>query len=298
MTTRAWYKSLDPKVRGALNLHHALEKRDDQLEFFLLLSSMTGSLGTATEANYCSANAFLDAFAGHRRSMGLKATAVGLGIISEVGYLHEHPEIEKLLLRKGIQPINEQELLQICDIALSEKGKESHFLTGLETEGMMNLRRQGFEALSHVLDDPRADIIGNALYEEYESVMTHDVQQKIATKESLLELSVQSYLKPNGTLCERPNDGALLKAIQSIVATKFCDLLLLSPEQLSVHTPLGTFGMDSMLASESRHFFFHTFAVDVPFLMLLAAATTVESLSETIALRMWTLENEKKDVTK
>ena len=55
----------------------------------------------------------------YRRSLGLPAVSVGLGMISEVGYLHENPEIEALLLRKGIQPIPESEFLTVIDVALS-----------------------------------------------------------------------------------------------------------------------------------------------------------------------------------
>lgn len=294
MTSQAWHKSLDPKVKGALNLHQALQGRDSQLDFFLLLSSMSGSLGTATEANYCSANAFLDAFAKYRRSIGLPAIAVGLGIISEVGYLHEHPEIEKLLLRKGIQPINELETLQICDLALSTPAfsnwpgrdhfAEGHLLTGLETQGMVKIRKQGFEALSHVLDDPRADILANALFDEYDKA----TQSKATEKEnSDSQLSSIGFLNPDGSIATCPTDPALLSAIEIIVAQKISDLLLLSAE-LNSYTPLGTFGMDSMLAADSRHFIFHTFHVDIPFLMLLAPSTTVASLAQTIASQLHT----------
>ncbi|RYP03312.1 hypothetical protein DL765_010539 [Monosporascus sp. GIB2] len=40
-------------------------------------------------------------------------------MISEVVYLHENTEIEALLLRKGIQAIDSDELLQIVDLTLS-----------------------------------------------------------------------------------------------------------------------------------------------------------------------------------
>jgi hypothetical protein len=294
MTSQAWHKSLDPKVKGALNLHKAIHGKDTQLDFFLMLSSMSGSLGTATEANYCSANSFLDSFARYRRSTGLPATAVGLGIISEVGYLHEHPEIEKLMLRKGIQSINEQELLQICDLALSSQEDndwpgcdhfaEGHFLTGLESQGMVKIKKQGFEASSHVLDDPRAEILANALFDEYEKATKSELTEKENSSDQLS--SFMAFLRPSDGSSANPTDPGLLSAIQSILAQKICTLLLLSPEQLTPHMPLGTFGMDSMLAADSRHFIFHTFHVDVPFLMLLAPSTSVASLAEIIALQL------------
>ncbi|KAK3174425.1 hypothetical protein OEA41_001671 [Lepraria neglecta] len=79
---------------------------------------ISGSVGTATESNCCATNAFLDAFARDRHSLGKPATSIGFGIISKIGYLHENPDIEALLLRKGIQPLNEEDFLQILDLSL------------------------------------------------------------------------------------------------------------------------------------------------------------------------------------
>lgn len=76
-----------------------------------MTSSVSDSVGTATEGNYCAANYFLDIFARFLRSKGLLGISLALGMISEVGYLHKSLEIEALLLRKGIQAINEDELL-------------------------------------------------------------------------------------------------------------------------------------------------------------------------------------------
>ncbi len=57
-------------LAGAWNLHRALEEHghDEGLDFFLLTSSVSGSVGTATESNHYAANAFLDAFARWRRT--------------------------------------------------------------------------------------------------------------------------------------------------------------------------------------------------------------------------------------
>lgn len=141
MSNNAWHIGIQPKWQGTLNLHHALQTTKDSLEFFLMMSSVSGTIGTATESNYCAANSFLDAFAYYLRLQGQPAISIGLGMISEVGYLHENPEIEALLMRRGIQPLNEAEFLQVVDLALTEnknsdqaqiKPWSSHILTGLE----------------------------------------------------------------------------------------------------------------------------------------------------------------------
>jgi len=95
MPHAAWHTGIQPKWRGTWNIHEALQGIDDQLEFFLMTSSVSGSVSTATESNYCSANDFLDAFARHRRSLGKPVTSIGFGMISEVGYLHETPRSKR-----------------------------------------------------------------------------------------------------------------------------------------------------------------------------------------------------------
>ena len=55
---------LAPKVRGTYNLDQA--SREVELDFFVLFSSIAGALGNVGQADYASANGFMDQFAGYR----------------------------------------------------------------------------------------------------------------------------------------------------------------------------------------------------------------------------------------
>ncbi|MFO1432611.1 MAG: alpha/beta fold hydrolase [Candidatus Competibacteraceae bacterium] len=74
---------LAPKVEGAWHLHTLT--RELALDFFILFSSAASLLGSAGQANHAAANAFLDALAHYRRSVGLPALAINWSAWSEVG---------------------------------------------------------------------------------------------------------------------------------------------------------------------------------------------------------------------
>lgn len=274
MSNEYWHTGIDPKVVGTWNLHNAIKGRDSELEFFLMTSSISGTVGTATESNYCSANNFLDHFARFRRASGLPATSIGLGMISEVGYLHENPEIEALLLRKGIQAISEDELLQIVDVSLSsttiiphshDELAHAHVLTGLEPFGLRELRKKGFDGTNPALDDPRAAILAGALYGQDDVAFQNQDGNLPAEVVELLE-----------------KGSSMPEAVLSHITKRFGNLILMPAAQVDVAKPLAGYGMDSMIAAEFRTWFFQAFKVDIPFLTLLSKTSTVQSLSDTV----------------
>ncbi|RYP33985.1 hypothetical protein DL767_004506 [Monosporascus sp. MG133] len=289
MENSQWHTGIDPKVQGTWNIHNALQGRDSELDFFLMTSSISGSVGTATEANYCAGNYFLDVFARYRRSLGLPAISVGLGMISEVGYLHENPEIEALLLRKGIQPIPESEFLTVIDISLSsssssesgfprtrgwyDAGAGAHILTGLEPTELVKIRKRGFEGSYPGLGDPRSAVLSRALH-------THTHNTRAATqKRGVVGGGSDGNPLPTEVADDLEAGTPLADAVRAHVSRRFGSLVLLPPERVDARRPLDAYGMDSMVGAEFRSWFYRSFGVDVPFLELLSRSTTLESLA-------------------
>ena len=77
-------KVLNPKVLGTVVLNHVL--KDIDLDFFLMCSSVSSIMSAFGQAGYCSANAFLDAFADYNTTMnGIWTTAVNWGRWKKTG---------------------------------------------------------------------------------------------------------------------------------------------------------------------------------------------------------------------
>lgn len=74
---------LDPKVRGAWNLHSAAVDRP--LDFFVMFSSTSAVLGSPGQGNHAAANACLDALAQFRRAQGLPALSINWGPWADIG---------------------------------------------------------------------------------------------------------------------------------------------------------------------------------------------------------------------
>jgi len=105
---------LSPKIMGIRNLHEC--SKELNLEFFVAYSSATSVLGTAGQANYAMANAYMDAFIENRKSEGLSGTSINwgpwnLGMASKLGPIFE---------KQGIQLMESGRAMETFDSLLNQ----------------------------------------------------------------------------------------------------------------------------------------------------------------------------------
>ena len=84
MSYHEWGSALRPKIQGSWNLHALLPKK---MDFFVLLSSVSGIIGQRGQANYAAGNTYIDALAYHRIFHGEKAVSLDLGAMVSDRYL-------------------------------------------------------------------------------------------------------------------------------------------------------------------------------------------------------------------
>ncbi|CBF80211.1 hypothetical protein AN7838.2 [Aspergillus nidulans FGSC A4] len=81
MDSAKWEAAAAPKIRGSWNLHKFLG--NENLDFFVLLSSVSGIIGNSAQANYSAGNTFEDALAAYRCRLGLPAVSLNLGLVTD-----------------------------------------------------------------------------------------------------------------------------------------------------------------------------------------------------------------------
>lgn len=109
MSTEMMLRALKPKIDGSNNLDQAFY--NDDLDFFVLFSSISRVIGTAGQSNYVAANGFMNGLAQQRRRRGLAASALDIGLILGIGVAEVAGQhVVDSLQKYGITPLSESDL--------------------------------------------------------------------------------------------------------------------------------------------------------------------------------------------
>ncbi|KAJ5887882.1 type I iterative PKS [Penicillium taxi] len=137
MTHEEWTAALKPKVQGTWNLHYNFQSTP--LDFFVLVSSVTGVMGFGSQTNYAAANTFLDSFVKYRHSHKLPASVLDLGFMGDIGYAAEKsPQALKVFNTLDGQILEERHLLQALEISIFSQFSHpsSQLIVGMGTRSL------------------------------------------------------------------------------------------------------------------------------------------------------------------
>jgi NADPH:quinone reductase-like Zn-dependent oxidoreductase/acyl carrier protein len=227
---------LRPKIDGAWNLHRATEK--DDLELFVLFSSLTAVTGSPGQANYAAANAALDGFARWRRSRGLAAVSINWGPWGEAGMAAQEGREERLLAR-GIRSISIDAGLQALATVLRANPVEQCVVD-------LDLQR-----LSSFIPST-----GTGLYS---GLLSRRGEQPGDTAVATTGPDVIRGAPP----AERP---ALMLLLVRELAAKVMGLS--DPGRIESDRPLQEQGFDSLMSVDLRNMIARTFSVELPVSLL------------------------------
>lgn len=257
MTVDEYHATISSKVQGTWNLHHAVQHLNLSLDFFTMLSSISGVVGQKGQANYAAANVFMDAFAVYRQSMGLPANSTNLGVIEDVGYVAEQGGMLQHFDTGLWTGINEKTLRGILEYSVWQqqlqpinKASSSQLITGIAVplpEGADIARDARFATL----------FIGNNTATGNQGSV-NDGNKDIQA----FFLLVKSGADPT----------TLLNACVDVVNKRFTKMLRLS-DPMEPAKSLAVYGLDSLSAVEFRNWLRSELSADLSTLEITGASS-------------------------
>uniref|UniRef100_A0A0B7KJD8 Uncharacterized protein n=1 Tax=Bionectria ochroleuca TaxID=29856 RepID=A0A0B7KJD8_BIOOC len=271
-----WQAVASTKMVGTLNLHEIFSK-PGQLDFFVVTSSVTATLGSSGQANYGAANRFLDHLCHHRQARGLPGVSLILPAIFGIGYLLAFPEIAKSIRSKGMYGIWKQEMLEAFEVAMTPHDLISdvyHIVVGVQP------RRYG----------PAIKAASGDISLEGEMRLSWTLQAikgQTGDTGSTQTEGATSGVSPLVAIQRAATIEEAAETVTDILARRLARLMMMELE--SIHTTgksVASHGLDSMIGAEFRNWIFREFKVDVPFQQLLAGSLTVSELARTLSERV------------
>ncbi|KAI2959036.1 hypothetical protein CBS147322_1358 [Aspergillus niger] len=256
MTFPDWEAVLRPKVAAAWNLHYALLHQP--LDFFVMLSSVSGIVGSRGQAAYAAGNCFLDALARYRRQKGLSAVSIDLTAVGDIGVFSEAADKKKAEVLRNLAMSNtmrEVEVLALIELAMKGQQVPEQCITGVHWPSSA--------ATPYYASDARfTHLVETAKQEEGADATAHAG----ATK----SLSITQQVRRAANLQEALDVTAVG------LRDKLGDILMLPREVVEAHTqstPIASFGLDSLNAIELRNWIGKELKGHLQVLELLSAGT-------------------------
>lgn len=237
------------RVQGAWNLHNSL--LGNELDFFVLLASVAGIVGSRGQAAYAASNTFMDAFAEYRSQQGLPASVIDIGVVVGVGYVAEHQDREAQIRATAHDLINEKELLALVKAAINFDSKDAY--TRQTITGCKLLPDQ---SLPWWAADPKFAHIVRGIHNNTESVAKKDT--RVSIRESLKQASSLAQIQ---------------HIVEEALVGKIVSVSMTPEEDVDLDKPLAAYGMDSLVAVEIRNWITNEMAANIPALEFIASSS-------------------------
>lgn len=289
MTHDEWNAAVKPKVEGTWNIHNAITAAGGVLDFFVLFSSLSGIIGQPGQANYASANTFLDAFAQYRNTIGLAASVVDIGAVEEIGFISENHGMINKMKTSGFKGISEQELLDAMAVAMVVHPQSVKMSA---TAGGPRFVNDTSFVLGLGSEIPLTSPANRAVWRKDRRMAAYHNAGGDGTGEAASTETLKTYLasaRADIALLRSP-EASKLFAIE--IGKKLFDLLLKPEDDLNTSLPLVDLGLDSLVALELRVWWKQVFSFDITVLEMLGMGS-LDALGQHAATEMLKIATEE-----
>ena len=238
MTYEAWTATTRPKIQGTWNLHNTMPR---DLDFFVMLASISGIVGNGSQSNYAAGNTFQDGLAHYRRAQGLAACTLDLSVMAGIGWVAENVKVSAEhkadFDRMAMDP---EELYSLIESAITGYSEGEHampaqMVTGAGTGGTV----EEMEHLKTAIHFDEAMFSYLRLLDKHGSVQ--EGAESGGPAEMRAHLAAATSLVQAGEIVEVGLAGKLAKA------------LTMKAEDVDTRKPVHGYGVDSLVAIEVRN---------------------------------------------
>jgi acyl carrier protein len=255
-----WKAAVAPKVQGSWNLHETLP---NDMDFFLMLSSLNGIFGNRSQANYAAGNTYQDGLAKYRNSIGLPASTVDLGTILSVGFVAENKDYAKQTNFPS-EALREDEVHSIIEYLIDPRHtfEGTHQLTFGFSSDIVR-RERALQSLAFLR------------YPMYNHMHSHENVQGVEAK-------ADDAVYPASTLLTAArNLDEAVTVVTTGIRHKIATMLSIAVDVIDAAHSISSYGIDSLSAIEVRTWLVKDLGADIPFLQLVGTAS-IKTISEKV----------------
>ncbi|KAF2123089.1 hypothetical protein BDV96DRAFT_681663 [Lophiotrema nucula] len=239
-TTLDFFKmATTPKYVGTRNLMQVFKNTD--LDFFVMLSSLSGIVGLPGQANYAAGNTFEDQIAHCEPPTRWKrVVSLDLPLLADTNLLSE--EEQPRLMRRGMQAISNEVLFPYLDFAMSSRSPN---------DGIISLPRHQQVVIGL---DMQAASEGNQAFYSKNPLFSHVFasQARSHNQPSSVETTITKTAIETLTSGHFDAEDRQMLTVQAL-REKIASLVAVSYDEIGIETPIVEFGLDSLIAIELKN---------------------------------------------
>ncbi|KAK6063375.1 Polyketide synthase-nonribosomal peptide synthetase 2 [Seiridium cupressi] len=251
-----------PKVLGSIHMDEIF--KNDDLDFFILFSSINCIIGNPGQANYAGANTFMCSLAAQRRKRGLAATALNVGAIIGAGYIEREASkaLDLTVARGSLMHLSEEDFHQLFAEAI-EAGRPGNDDGPEVSTGVLDVAVDAADP-PRWISDPK-----------FSHFIIHHKSGDGAEKENDGASSIQDLLR----------DCQSTEELQAVIEKSFAaelrnELQMTAADDELMGMRSNELGLDSLISVDIRTWFLKNFQVSIPVLEILGNKT-MRNLAQT-----------------
>ena len=249
LSYETWIRGTRPKIEGTWNLHEQMPK---DLDFFIMLSSISGTSGGLGHSNYAAGCSYQDAITHYRRSLGLPAQCLDLGAVGGIGWLEDNKDSHDLDKKMSMLYLEPEEIFAMFKSSVTgyTYGNDeipAQLFSGLGSGGMNSANRAGGSTYDYFW----LKHSGRFAY-----LRGLDVGGASKTEGST-GINVKAALSAVTSMA----DAAQI--IQNALTSRLAKSMMVTLEDIDVLLPVSSYGVDSLVAADMRSWCFKEFKADI-----------------------------------